>query len=109
MANWLHIAGQTLPILPLYPEIGIDIGNFDYCVDSQKVCQLLPEQLCMDGNILPMAFIQDQPEQIEAEARRLINCFARRGGFILSSGCEIPPESKPENIQALVRAARSKP
>ena len=109
LANWLHIAGRTQSILPLYSGIGADIGNFDYCVDPVPLCRELPEQLCLDGNILPLAFIQDQPEQIEAEARRLINCFSHRGGFILSSGCEIPPESKPENIEALVRATRSDP
>ncbi|MGA2224726.1 MAG: uroporphyrinogen decarboxylase family protein [Syntrophobacteraceae bacterium] len=32
--------------------------------------------------------------------------FSTRGGFILSSGCEIPPGSKPENVAALVCAAR---
>lgn len=109
LANWLHIAGQTLPILPLYSGIGADIGNFDYCVDPQRLIQVLPKQLCVDGNIRTLAFIQDQPEQIEAEARRLIHSFGHRGGFILSSGCEIPPESKPENIEALVRAAHRDP
>ena len=108
LANWLHIAGQTLSILPLYSDIGADIGNFDYCVDPQQLCQALPKPLCVDGNIRPLAFIQDQPEQIEAEARRLVNFFGPRGGFILSSGCEIPPESKPENIEALVRAVTGK-
>ncbi len=27
-------------------------------------------------------------------------------GYILSSGCEIPLESKPENIEAMVRATK---
>ena len=36
----------------------------------------------------------------------LLGGFIDRGGFILSSGCEIPPESAPENVAALVKAAR---
>jgi uroporphyrinogen decarboxylase len=105
--NWLHIAGRTLPILPMYAGVGVTLGNFDYCVDAQRLCDELPHPLCVDGNIRPLAFIEDEPEQIEAEARRLIQVFSRRGGFILSSGCEIPPESKPANVAALVCAAQS--
>lgn len=108
-ANWLHIAGQVLPILPSYREIGADIGNFDYVVDPLKAARLAPADLCLDGNIKPLAFVEDSPEAIEAEARRLIQCLGRRGGFILSSGCEIPPEARPENIAALIRAAAALP
>jgi uroporphyrinogen decarboxylase len=108
-ANWLHIAGQVMPILPLYREIGADIGNFDYVVDPIRVARAIPDGLCLDGNIKPLAFVEDQPEAIEAEARCLIHCFERRGGFILSSGCEIPPEAKPENIEAMVKAAKKTP
>ncbi len=107
--NWLHIAGRTRLILPMYAGIGADMGNFDYCVDPLGISQELPDGLCLDGNIRSVAFIEDEPEEIEAEARRLIQVFGQRGGFILSSGCEIPPESKPENIEALVRAARNEP
>lgn len=109
LANWLHIAGQCLPILPDYPDIGADIGNFDYVVDPTKLIHAVPPDLNLDGNIKPLSFVEDSPEEIEAEARRLINVFGKRGHFILSSGCEIPPEARPENIEALVRAARTTP
>lgn len=107
VANWLHIAGQTLPILPSFPALGADIGNFDYCVEPLRLRQALPgPPLCLDGNVKPYLFVEGTPEEVEAEGRRLINLFQGRGGFILSSGCEIPPEARPENIAALVRAAR---
>jgi len=44
-------------------------------------------------------------EEIEGESRRLLRLFDRRGGFILSSGCEIPPESREANVAAMVRTA----
>jgi len=46
------------------------------------------------------------PEEITQESAKLLNLFAERKGFILSSGCEIPPEAKPENIAAMVSSAR---
>ena len=104
LANWLHIAGQIAPILGYYPEAAVDIANFDYCVDPLQARQILPH-LCLDGNIKSLSFVLNSPEEIAAEAHRLVELFAGRGGFILSSGCEVPPEAKPQNVAAMVAAA----
>ena len=106
-ANWLHIAGPVVPILPFYPQCGVDIANFDYGVSAQEAQQALPHT-CLDGNIKPLSFVEETPEVIAEAALRLLNAFASRGGFILSSGCEIPPEAKPENVAAMVFAQRGK-
>ena len=100
-ANWLHIAGPAESILPYYPEAGVNIANFDYCIDPLRAQDLLPKA-CLDGNIKPLAFVEATPAEIASESARLKELFGPRGGFILSSGCEIPPESKPENIAALL-------
>jgi len=103
-ASWLHIAGPVVPILPLYPQCGVDIANFDYCVSALDARKALPHT-CLDGNIKPLAFVEATPEMIAEASSRLLTEFASRGGFILSSGCEIPPEAKPENVAAMVAAA----
>jgi len=105
LANWLHIAGPVQSILPFYPAAGVSIANFDYCVAPGEALSQLPA-ICVDGNIKSMSFIESSPEDIGAEASFLLRSFEERGGFILSSGCEIPPESKPENVAALVAAAK---
>jgi len=107
IANWLHIAGPVNAILPLYSGIGVDIGNFDYNVSPYQAANSLPST-CLDGNIKALSFIEDSPNEIEAKATELLNFFETRGGFILSSGCEIAPQSNPENIAAMVAAARKK-
>lgn len=104
-ANWLHIAGPTESILPFYPQAGVDIANFDFCVAPVDARQAVP-QTCLDGNIKPLLFVEGNPEAITDESDALLDIFTGRGGFILSSGCEIPPEAKPENILAMVQAAR---
>jgi uroporphyrinogen decarboxylase len=103
-AVWLHIAGNTLPILPHYPRIGISICNFDYSVDAAEAAAAVPES-CLAGNIKPFAFIGTDSSVIETEAAALVSFFSKRGGFILSSGCEIPPESNPKMVAALVSSA----
>jgi uroporphyrinogen decarboxylase len=104
LANWLHIAGPAAPILPLYSDLGVDIANFDYCVSAGVAEQAL-SRVCLDGNLKPLDFIDAEPEDIINDAKSLMDFFDQRGGFILSSGCEIPPESKPENVAAMVSAA----
>jgi uroporphyrinogen decarboxylase len=105
IANWLHIAGPVSPILPYYPEAGVDIANFDYCVPAKEAGVILPT-VCLDGNIKSLLFVDGSPEDVEKEAVELLRVFSERGGFILSSGCEIPPESPQENVLAMVNAAR---
>jgi uroporphyrinogen decarboxylase len=102
-ATWLHVAGPTEPILGYYPQAGVDIANLDYDVDPVRAGRIL-ERTCLDGNIRPLSFVLGSPDEIAAEGRRLVRLFAERGGFILSSGCEIPPEAKPDNVAALVSA-----
>lgn len=103
IAFWLHVAGQAEGIFPYYRQAGVDIGNFDHTIEPVAIRRLLPET-CVNGNINSLYFVEESPEAIAIEAERLIKAFSGRGGFILSSGCEIPPEAKPENIKALVDA-----
>ncbi|MGD0818624.1 MAG: uroporphyrinogen decarboxylase family protein [Methanomassiliicoccales archaeon] len=105
LGTWLHIAGQTTKILPNYADLGVTVGNFDSEVTPQGAINALPKT-CLDGNIRTLSFIIDSPETIKRESLDLISVFANRGGFILSSGCEIPLEAKPECINAMVTAAK---
>ncbi len=103
--NWLHTAGAAESILPFYPLMGVDIANLDFSVDPERALRALPHT-CLDGNLKPLAFVCETPAEIAAASARLLDLFAGRGGFILSSGCEIPPEARPENIAAMVEAVR---
>ncbi len=106
LANWLHIAGRTAPILPLYRTLGSDIACFDYCVEPEPLLPKLDgHRVCLAGNVRPLAFVTSTAEEIAAETERLLRLFERRGGFIVSSGCEIPPESREANVAAMVRTA----
>ena len=104
LATWLHIAGPVAPILPFFADCGVDIANLDYCVDPDQARAAAPG-LCLAGNIRSMAFLDSGPEAIAEACAQALN-LARTGGFMLSSGCEIPLDARPECIRALVAAAR---
>jgi len=102
-ATWLHIAGPVEPILPFYPGCHVDIANIDYCVDPRQARATVP-QLCLDGNVRPLAFVDSEPQDIRAACSRVLDGAGT--GFILSSGCEIPLEARPDCVQALVDSVK---
>jgi len=105
LAAWLHIAGPTASILPFCLESGANLVNFDYYVTPDELMSKAPSTCC-NGNIKCLDFEEEVPEKILSESTGLLEAFAKRGGFILSSGCEIPPRSRSENVDALVSATR---
>ena len=104
LANWLHITGPIDTILPYYVEAGVDVANIDYMVSPESASAALPNT-CLDGNLTPMWFVEAEPDEITTASVALLDFFSERGGFILSPGCEIPLQAKPENVMAMVKAA----
>ena len=80
------------------------IANFDYEVLPQDARSSLPDT-CLDGNVRSLAFCFSSPKQIRKECEELLSFFESRGGYILSSGCEVPLEADPDCIRAMVGAA----
>lgn len=101
---WLNIAGPTADILPRYAAIGADIATFDYYLDPTEARRLLPHA-CLAGNLKSLDFLDRAPVTVTARVQSLFAAFADRGGFVLSSGCEIPPEADADNLAALAAAA----
>ena len=107
VANWLHIAGPVAPILPYYSKAAVHIANFDYMVSAAEARSRLPGT-CFNGNIKSLLFVEGSPMEVEAVAANLLRAFRDQRGFILSSGCEIPPEANAENVAALANAPDGK-
>ena len=93
LPGWLRIAGPAETIYPFYPEAGS--GS----VDPLRTQQFLPAT-CLDGNLKETALFR----RSNGRARRVSQAFGdvrARSSFILSSGCEIPPESKPGHCEVM--------
>ncbi len=103
LVNWLAVAEPTAPNLPAYVQAGVELACVDYYVTPQDALEGAPET-CMGGNVRPMLFETGTPEDIFEKSRELMDAMADRGGFILSSGCEIPPRSPTENVAAMMNA-----
>lgn len=63
--------------------------------------------MCVLGNVSPQVLVLGTVDDVVAECRKLIDVVGAGGGFILSSGCEVPFNAKPKNVQALVDSAKT--
>jgi len=103
----LHICGNTIPILEQMVDTGARIIELDYKVDLTFAKDMVGENVCIQGNIDPVGvLLNGKPSEVERKARECIEKGAKGGGFILSSGCEIPLNAPFENVKAMVSAAK---
>jgi len=100
----LHMCGNATAKLPRIVTTGIDILNVDQMTDIHLARQLAP-YLCLKGNLDPVGTIyRASPEDVYAAGQQLIRDVGPRR-YILSAGCEVPPDIAPENLKALVACA----
>lgn len=104
----LHICGDTTRILPLMSRTGADILEIDSLVDIGRSRAEFGSRVAFMGNIEPSRVLfQGTPESVYAECAACLRAAkADEGGFILGSGCEVPPNAPLENLRAMIRAAR---
>lgn len=102
----LHICGKTKPNWAAMLGADFDIWSLD-AVDMAEAKEAAGQRVVLVGNVVPANLLKNTPEQIDLEAR--IACektLDSPKGFILGSGCEVPLETPPENVDALIMAAR---
>jgi len=98
--------GDYTPRLERLAELppGKVLGHFDK-VDRKKCKKVLGDVMCFWGNIPSSLFIAGKPNQIREDVKELIDIFADNGGLIVdASSTGPPPESKPENVEAMTEA-----
>jgi len=102
----VHICGNIANRLDLLAESGADLLSVDYKVDLAEVRAKVGGKMAFSGNLNPVAVMQNgTPEQVKEAARK---AFARAGaepGYMFMPGCDIPPATPLENINALVSVA----
>lgn len=101
----LHNCGNTGHCTAAMVETkaaGLHFGNK---IDMVQVLQECPEDILVMGNIDPVGiFKMATPEKVKKETLELLQKTGKWKNFILSSGCDVPPEVPMENIDAFYQA-----
>jgi len=103
-----HNCGDNVPhmIGDIYP-LGALGYHFGDAIDMMAVLPQAPADVLVMGNVSPSAqFRGGTPESITQVTKELLATCGKYPNFVISSGCDIPPQSPWENIDAFFRAAK---
>ncbi len=105
----LHICGNTRKIWREMADTGASVLSLDDMVDLEEAKEAVGERVVLLGNIRPTAVMfQGTADDVRDNAREcLAKAWDSPKGYILGLGCGLPIDTPPENILALVDAART--
>ena len=102
--SFLHICGNSTPIIRDMTETGVDSVNISEKVDIWQAKQIVEGKAKVTGNVsskVTLALMK--PIDVLVESRAAIEA----GVDILAPSCGIAPMTPNENLKALVKAARN--
>ncbi len=100
-----HNCGNVEPLLENMKKIDASAYSFGNAIDIETMLKALPEDRMIIGNIDPAGIIRNgNPEMIRKETLALMERCCKYPNYVIASGCDIPPMSPLENIQAFFDA-----
>jgi len=87
-------------------ETGANALGIDWQFPLADARKRLPDTIALQGNLAPGLLNQGTPDAVVSETNRVLSAMRGRPGHIVNRGHGVPPDSKLENIQALVNTVR---
>lgn len=94
-------------LVPQILETGAAAYHFGNAVDMAEMLEKMPPDVLTMGNVDPVAALRNgTPEFVRAETLRIMEACCGHKNFLISSGCDIPPLTPWENIDAFFAAVQ---
>ena len=107
-----HVCGPVDPVLdqiatlPISRPGVIGLATCPNEVDLEKFVELFGDKAVVAGSVPPARIAVGERDEVYEFAKKSIEIGKNApNGFMLSSACEIPPQSPPHNVFELYRAA----
>ena len=101
----LHNCGNTVSLVESMLGTGAVGFHFGNAVDMCEILPQIPSNKLVFGNLDPAGVIKNgNPEIIKVKTKELLTRTSQHNNFVISSGCDIPPGTKIENIDAFFEA-----
>ena len=102
----LHICGDTNHLIAEMAKTGANGLSLDKQVDLPSANDCMGGDTVLIGNIDPVSVVNfDDEEMVKRKSRALYRSMNARNNFILSTGCDVPPNAPIENLVAMMQAA----
>lgn len=107
IVSLLHFDGDWTPFLHYFKELPEKscILELDGVTDIFKAKEILGDHMCIMGDVPALLLANGTVQEVEDYCKKLIDVVGDGGGFILSSGCSVPFDAKPENIETMISCA----
>lgn len=102
----LHICGNTRRLLAGMGRLSCDIVDLDFLAPIAEGRAAMGADQALLGNMDPVRVLRDGTP--EAVTTALAECHRQAGPrYIVGAGCEVPRDTPPANLRALVEYART--
>ena len=100
-----HNCGNITPLLDQVKKVNACAYSVGNAIDIEDALKVLQKDSIVIGNIDPAGIIRNSsPERIKEETRQLMERCSKYKNFVIASGCDIPPATPLENIDAFFEA-----
>ncbi len=108
IVTWFHLDTSWDDNFHYFKELprGSAVLALDGTSDIFLAKKILGGHLCLAGDVQAVKLSIGTPKQVEDYCKKLIDVVGKDGGYILSSGCEIPEAVNPENLKAMIKTGR---
>ena len=102
-----HNCGNITPIMKNINEINAKAYSVGNAIDIEDALKGLQEDSMVMGNIDPAGVLcNGNPQSIRKETKELLTRCCKYKNFVISSGCDIPPATPLENLDAFFEAVK---
>lgn len=102
-----HNCGNVIPLLNQVNELKATVYSFGNAIDIEETLKVLPADALIIGNIDPAGILrQGTVEQVKKETKKLLERCSKYPNFVISSGCDIPPQTPLENLEAFFETVK---
>jgi uroporphyrinogen decarboxylase len=102
----MHICGNTENRLESLAKTGIDCLSLDEAVDFEKARKILGPDYCLMGNVSTTLMAMGSSEEVQEATKEVIRKAGKDGHLMVSGGCLLAENCPPENMRAMVKAAK---
>ena len=102
-----NCGNNTIQMIDSILDTGAAAYHFGNAIDMAEMMTHIPAHTLAMGNVDPAGeFFQGTPQSIRSATLQVMEKCCSYPNFVISSGCDIPPMSKWENIEAFFGAVK---
>ena len=101
-----NCGNNTLKMVDTILSTGCRLYHFGNAISIEQMLKLMPKDVMVMGNIDPVSLKDASKEDVIAATNALLEAVGDVDNFVISSGCDIPPFARWENIDAFMKTAQ---